>query len=228
MFSFLYPSSCFVCGNFGAYICLHCQKKLRPLFPQRCIYCENASYLGLTHEKCRRKNGLDGVFSILIYTNEVKKIIANIKYRLITDAWNDVLFSLKPEWLYDVGKLIKLSKQPITYQPIPLSSKRQKERGFNQAEKIAQFFQLFYQYPITSHLHRIKNTQSQAQIQNPNLRHLNMKNAFILRLYNKLYIPKTTILVDDVITTGSTTMSAALEIKKRGMERVYALSLARG
>ena len=90
--------------------------------------------------------------------------------------------------------------------PIPLHPKRLRERGFNQAEWICKGMSEVLGIPIdTSHLVRIKNNPHQYK-SNFVKRGKNVENIFTIR-YPEEWKNKHIVLVDDVITSGSTMFS---------------------
>lgn len=110
--------------------------------------------------------------------------------------------------------------------PIPLHPLRQKERGFNQAQLIAEYFATYFHLPLIQLLTRVKETKAQAQLTKPEDRVANMRNAFTF--LEHLYLPQTVIVVDDVLTSGATLKEAAHVLKHHGVKHVFALTLAHG
>ena len=92
----LFPKHCLGCGYFGAYICLKCQRLLRYLERSNCFYCKKASLYDLTHPSCLKKFNISGVTAIFYYNPTLKKILKNIKYRLVTEAWKDLTKVIDP------------------------------------------------------------------------------------------------------------------------------------
>ena len=111
--------------------------------------------------------------------------------------------------------------------PVPLHPIKQRERGFNQAEVIAQGIAEIIQKPIlTKVLNRTRHTQTQTQL-NLEQRKKNMANAFDLTSYASRQLSgKTCLLVDDVITTGATTVSCASALSNAGIQSIIATSAA--
>ena len=106
---------------------------------------------------------------------------------------------------------------------IPLNPIKEKERGYNQSALVAQELGNILNIHVENTLiTRIKNTPSQTKL-NREQRIENMKNAFDcdINLSNKKVI-----LVDDIITTGSTLNECAQVLKKRGAVKVTAVALA--
>ena len=81
MLDFLFPRKCFVCGQYGGYVCKTCYQKLPFLEYQFCPVCSNASLDGQSHQKCQKKLHLDGLISILSYHQPTKILVEKIKYK---------------------------------------------------------------------------------------------------------------------------------------------------
>jgi ComF family protein len=220
---FLFPKLCLGCGYVGAYLCPSCLNKLEPIKQDVCLYCKKASVFGLTHINCRNILNADGLVTIYRYNPILKKIIKNIKYRLATEIWRDFSKSISPNTIDKLGFYKNLASN-FVIQPVPLSKNKYNERGFNQAKFISIFFQKYLHFPIVDLLIRKKEITSQAQLKNRGARYLNTKGAF-----TSLQCPySNVILVDDVVTTGSTVREAAKTLKKAGAKKVYVLALAKG
>jgi len=118
------------------------------------------------------------------------------------------------------------------FVPIPLSPKRERGRGFNQAEMLAKFMvqdPRFKNFKIANILARVRDTKPQFDLTYEE-RKQNMTGAFFLS--SSLLTPNLSgnsfCLVDDVATTGTTIFEAANVLKKAGAEKVWAICLARG
>lgn len=106
---------------------------------------------------------------------------------------------------------------------VPLHPIKEKERGYNQSALIAEELGNHLNLPVNNTLiKRVKNTPSQTKL-NRDERIENMKNAFECNLD---LIDKKIILVDDIITTGSTLNECAYVLKKQGATKVTAVALA--
>lgn len=97
--------------------------------------------------------------------------------------------------------------------PIPLHPKKQKKRGYNQAEMIAQgFAKTSSKEIVTNNLYRNTNTSSQTK-KNREERWKNVEKVFNLKNPKQLE-GKHILLVDDVVTTGATIESCAQTLKE--------------
>ncbi len=110
--------------------------------------------------------------------------------------------------------------------PIPLSGKRRRQRGFNQAELVARKVAKRMNLPVYGRLLiRTRDTKAQKGL-NDQERKNNLKRAFKTRK-NKVQLNHI-LLIDDIYTTGSTMNEAAKELKRAGAEQVYCLSISIG
>ncbi|MFC1502203.1 ComF family protein [bacterium] len=110
--------------------------------------------------------------------------------------------------------------------PVPLHKLRYRERGFNQSEIICRSIGSTVSIPVeTDILVRTRNTFTQTKLEAEE-RIRNVNEAFRVRDPNSVQ-SRTVILVDDVVTTGSTMNSCAKCLKNAGAEKVIGLALAR-
>ena len=224
----LFPKHCLGCGILGTYICPKCQRQLRYLDRGSCFYCKKASLYNLTHPNCLKNFNINGVTAIFYYNNFLKKIIKNIKYRLVIETWKDLTRTIEPEAVRQIGFYKRMSKD-FFLQPIPLSKRKIRERGFNQAFLITKFFQGFLDFPISDFLVRVKETLPQAELKTKKDRYNNLRGAFKIKpTRHPAVAGSKIILVDDVITTGSTAREAAKMLKKAGAAKIYVLAIAKG
>jgi ComF family protein len=111
--------------------------------------------------------------------------------------------------------------------PVPLHPKRLKEREFNQSFLLSYHISRFLGWPMRpNHLERAKYTPPQIGL-NASARIKNMKDAFNLKINEKLK-GKKVLLIDDVLTTGATVEACARLLKREGgVEKVFVGTLAR-
>ena len=108
--------------------------------------------------------------------------------------------------------------------PLPLHRLRLKERGFNQALELARPVARALQVPIDMHsCQRIRHTPAQASLPWKE-RGKNIRNAFHC---TKDLSGKRILLIDDVMTTGSSLDECARTLKRHGAQEVTLLVLAR-
>jgi len=116
-------------------------------------------------------------------------------------------------------------KEKYCLVPIPLFEPREKWRGFNQseilAEKLANILNLKCEKKLIIRKFKTKN---QANIKNRGEKWKNIRNVFEVTAKEK--VPKKVILIDDVITSGATMTEALRTLKSSGTIRGWGLTLA--
>jgi ComF family protein len=109
--------------------------------------------------------------------------------------------------------------------PVPLHWRRRWQRGFNQADLLARWVASRTGIPRTRLLRRLRFTASQSSLSNTR-RQRNVSAAFACRRPDQAAGRKI-LLIDDVMTTGSTAAACARALKRAGAARVALLTLAR-
>jgi ComF family protein len=110
--------------------------------------------------------------------------------------------------------------------PVPLHNSRLRQRGFNQAVLLGSKVSRALDIPMLPDV-LVRNRKTEPQVElSASERRLNVKDAFSVKKHQML-AGKRIILLDDVITTGSTMNECAKELKKAGAEIVIAVTIAR-
>ena len=147
---------------------------------QICPVCGWASRYGLKHKYCRQPYSLDGLTCLWAYEGVARKIISKAKYRFYYDMLSELLRGSKSLGMPAVGAQVPLDACPVVV-PVPLYSKREKWRGFNQAEMIGRWLAEKENLESRNLLVRVKNTGQQVgKLRRERLE--NIKNAFQLGL----------------------------------------------
>ena len=111
--------------------------------------------------------------------------------------------------------------------PIPMHKKKQRKRGYNQAENFAKELSILMKIPVETHLvERIKDTVPLKNL-NKQERKNNLKNAFQTTKSIVQYKQRI-LIVDDIYTTGSTMKAVTTCLKEAGAEKIFILSIAIG
>lgn len=199
----IFPPYCLNCSKQGSWLCNKCNLKLQPSLTQ-CYVCRKVSKGYKTHERC--SSLFHSMFIGWNYTKVSKKFMSAFKYQSayrIIQSITPILFSrLKSNDILKDTLLI----------PIPLHPSRERSRGFNQAELIAKSLADKFKLEVsTDILRRVKNTKHQAYISKVD-RESNIAKAF--KVSNVRSGIKKILLIDDVLTTGSTMNEACLALKK--------------
>ena len=110
--------------------------------------------------------------------------------------------------------------------PVPLHPKKRRARGFNQSELLAREIGSRAGLPVAaSALKRLKNTRPQTGL-SAAARRVNMRGAFAIRKRAAVE-GRVVVLVDDVVTTGATSLACARALRAAGAPEVRLLSAAR-
>lgn len=151
----------------------------------------------------------------------VRELVHALKYRRVRDI-GAVLATLLFEYCSYYSLVFP---KDAVLVPLPLHKKRERTRGFNQAELIARHFGRRIGLGVnTDILRKMKPTVPQVELLSHE-RKENVKDAFSV-FYPEKIREKTVILIDDVKTTGATIEEAARMLKKAGARRIWAVTFA--
>lgn len=187
--------------------CLKCGKMLIAE-EEYCLDCQN-------HEK-----HFDRAISAVTYTDAAVQLVTALKFR-----GKRYLAEPMAKWMTD--RFLELEVAADVVLPVPLHPNRRKERGYNQSELLAEIVAESLSLPLDlTSVVREKDTLASSGIEGGRkAREENMKDAF--RLVSKESIAgKTVLVVDDVITTGTTSSFLAEVLKKGGAKKVYVVTFA--
>jgi len=227
--SLLYPAVCSICGGTvraGEYLCNQCDAKAVRIVAPFCEKCSEPFEGAITSEftcaNCaHRRIHFDAAVSAYRGRGIVREIIHEFKYgRQIH------LRHLVARWLQAAldDERIRGCQFDIIV-PVPLHAARQRERGFNQASLLAGLLSAQISIPSKPLLDRIRYTTTQTALDRSE-RMENLHNAFRLRK-NADVRGLRVLLIDDVLTTGSTLSECARVLKRAGALSVHAATAAR-
>jgi ComF family protein len=195
------------------YYCVQCRAPFLSRFPLddqgRCALCR------------RGVRGFDAAYSFGFYENELRKLIQLFKYGRIRTL---------------AGPLGKLLARALPREedfdvivPMPLHWRKRWQRGFNQAELLADQIGRRCSAPVFNALRRVRGTASQAGLTSAK-RRANVSGAFQASRpaqRNLALDGRRVLLIDDVMTTGATAAAGARALKRAGARQVILLTLAR-
>ncbi len=238
LFRLVLPDDCHVCGEalhdetFADIsripVCAGCLKAPEPLSAEFfCSACRtpflNRSPLDESGRcaLCRLGlSGFDDVYSFGSYEGALRKLIHLFKYsgvRPLARVFGDFLERAIPGPRIDDGFDLIV--------PMPLHWRRRWQRGFNQAALLAREISRRLDVPVRKVVSRKRSTEPQAGLTNAK-RRANVRGAFAIKSGVRLDGLRV-LLVDDVLTTGTTAAACARILKRAGAERVTVLALAR-
>ena len=227
--SLLYPATCAICREqvrAGQYLCDGCEGKIVRIVRPFCETCsepfEGSINSAFSCANCAHRTiYFDAAVAAYRGRGIVRDVIHEFKYnrqihlRHLLARW--VRAALDDERLRNY--------QFDVMAPVPLHSARQRERGFNQASLLANLVSKNTSIPCRSLLKRIRYTTTQTALDRSE-RMENLHNAFRLRK-NADMRGLRVLLIDDVLTTGSTLSECARVLKRAGATSVHAATAAR-
>lgn len=227
---FLFPKYCVACRKLGSYLCPNCFSYLSFEAEGLCAVCNRPSINELTHPACRGRYTIDGIFTGIAYNRTAKKLIYNFKYKPYVADLKNLLVEFLYEGIIQKEEFNRVFQDNQNCQkiltPIPLHSVKQKLRGYNQAEILAEGLSQKLHIPLHNLLIRTKNTPSQIRLKQKERRE-NISGAFAVKPNILVSQYPNIFLVDDILTSGSTFLEAARILKRKGAKRVWGLTLAR-
>lgn len=219
LINIIYPTRCVSCGKDGTLFCEDCRSKLEPFEEFFCIVCDRPAVSGFTHPGCATRYTPERALAGFSYCGPAKNLVRALKYKSLRGLVQ-VMADLSIEDLEEKG--VAFGPQTLVV-PIPLSSERERSRGFNQAALLGQALadRLGLQFQ-DSVLARVKDTSSQVSLKKKE-RKENIRGVFSA----KPLTGEDILLVDDVTTTGSTVLEAAKTLKKSGSGQVWVMAFAK-
>ena len=247
----IFPLECLGCGREGLWLCEDCFKRVKFKPNQYCLHCKKENAFGEFCPPCKIIYSLDGVWIAALYDELlISRAIKSLKYHFIASVADDLsrLMIMSLDKILAQAKIIKpglttgldlkiferAKNMPLSILnfnhnlviPVPLSKKRLRWRGFNQAELLAEKIAQNYNLELDhKNLIRIKHKKPQAKLDEIH-RLENIKDCFKWRGNN--LNKKNVILIDDVVTTGATLNECAKVLKASGAGEVFGLVVAKG
>jgi ComF family protein len=164
---------------------------------------------------CRRtpERAFDRVIVLFPYDGKYQKLLASYKFDKHISLGHFFVEIIR-ETLDEKGILPE-----TVIVPVPPRRGKIRKTGWDQIEYLARLLEKGSVFPVIRCLQRLPS-KSQKELDRKN-RQTNMKG----RIISKKNVPKTALIIDDVITTGSTLDACAEALKQAGAQSVYALCL---
>ena len=207
---FIYPPVCGICGKLGQdYLCKKCQKILES--QAKFVIDKNQDY----------NQNFNKHLYIFKYEGIIRSMILNYKFNEKSYLYiTFVNFLLKNE------KFFKILKSYDTIIPVPISSERKNERGYNQSELLAKELAKKLNIECVKNcLIKNKNIIEQSKL-NKEERQKNIQGVYILKNKEKL-INKKLLLIDDIFTTGSTVNECCKILKQANPRKIDIFTIAK-
>ena len=170
-------------------------------------------------ESFRKVEHTAGCWSPLVYKDMVRACIHRYKFTPVP-ALGQPLGLLAAQCALDHPEI---APDVVTWTP--LSRKSLKKRGFDQAQLLAREVGRGLGVPVEPLLEKTRETRQQSLLESPSERKANTLGAYRLREGMDV-TGKKILLVDDVVTSGSTLSACAGEMKRKGAAEVWCVTLA--
>lgn len=213
-----FPNRCPFCDRVieaSKHCCSRCEDKLVQPETSRCVFC------GETDCRCAEQGRcIDYAVSAFFYEDQPKQAMLGLKYH--GKRW----YAEHLAW-YLAEQLRKqaFTKEISVITFVPMSAKKQKKRGYNQAELLARALGEELSLPVRPMLQKIKETGEQHTL-SARQRKYNLVGAYDL-LASGIAAGERILLTDDVLTTGNTMRCCADVLKSDGAERIYAAAICK-
>lgn len=224
----VFPKRCVLCDEIIPFdrrkegICDRCRSKIRYIREPFCMRC--GRQLGKDQEEYCKDCSREHVFlqNVTLYDyGSIADSLFRFKYRGRREYarfYGEELYRGYREWL--------AVRKPDALIPVPCHSSRRRQRGYNQAELLAEALSAVSGIPVKKDLiQRIHKTGPQKNL-TLRERQNNLKKAFKI-CQNDVKL-STIVIIDDIYTTGSTMDAMAEELHRNGVRKIYGMALASG
>lgn len=202
------------------------------LFPPKCVFCRKVLPKDGICDRCKEtlpyrhpvksKESVmfvDGVYSCFHYEGDVRNAI--IRYK----------FAGLDKYAFDFAKFLEvcveknLDGEYDIISWVPLSKKRKRRRGYDQAKRLAEELSVKLGRNCVRTLIKCRDAAPQSRQTNASSRKANVLGAY--KIAGTDVAGKRIIIIDDVFTTGSTVSECARILKTAGAEKVFVVTLAK-
>ncbi|MDF1497547.1 MAG: double zinc ribbon domain-containing protein [Patescibacteria group bacterium] len=217
LWDLIFPPYCVACGNPGEWWCGDCRGKIHLVRGDICSKC-----LTVAEHECAGILPFETVTSFGYYHDpNLRALITKLKFNGVTILKSDLKSFLCKQKVPDISP-------GAVFVPMPLAEKRLKERGFNQAEFVAEVlieaFDLQNEINLDL-LERMENKDPQSSLTHDyGVRAGHIKGVFRAKKAS----PEHVVLIDDVVTTGATAGEVVRVLMEAGAKRVDLITLAIG
>ncbi|KKQ20726.1 MAG: hypothetical protein US45_C0051G0004 [Candidatus Nomurabacteria bacterium GW2011_GWA1_37_20] len=215
---------------------------LNIIFPVKCLSCgkngEEFCSKCISDAPAAERETSKWIFSLYDYRHPIiKKALWLFKYkgkRRLAGIFAEIIYNKIIEELSDLSAMENFRN--VILIPIPLSPKRLRERGYNQAELICKELIKINNLRRGADIKlenniliKPKETEHQARIENRTERLKNIIGSFAIKSENKNIESvkgRNIILIDDITTTGATLNEARKTLKQAGARKIVAFTVA--
>ena len=223
----LYPARCPVCHNIlkgKDGICPDCRKGLHYIKEPKCKKC-GKQIEKAEQEYCRDcmrfPHSFDQGAAVFSYDDTMRRSVSMFKYHNRREY-----AKVYAAEMYRHCRYFLQQASPDVILPVPVHSRKKRERGFNQAELVAKELGKLMRVPVDAkYLRRKEKTIPQKELTRQQ-RKANLRQAFDIERNGKYY--KRVLLIDDIYTTGATIDAISEILKENQTKIIYFLTICVG
>ena len=209
------PHKCLGCNAENTLLCMTCKQQITPVMSS-CFRCHTPTSNYQPCTKCLQQGLLRHVYQSTMYTELPKRLIYALKFEHNKAAARYIAQYMDSHTPFIVPGTIVCA--------VPTATSRIRARGYDQAVIIAKAFASHRRLPYLPLLAR--TTQARQVGSSLSQRQAQLMMAF--RIHKPIPSPNRPILlIDDVITTGSTLSAAAHVLRDHGAQQIAAAVFAR-
>lgn len=227
--SLFYPATCVVCsaniGN-GEYLCADCSHRAPRIVAPFCAKCSEPFPGAITQSfRCANCEHRTVYFDCAVAAYRSRGLVRKVLHQFKYGRQRHLRYPIA-SWLVESLSDPRLRGRHFDLiVPVPLHPARERERGFNQAALLAELIAIPAAVPSRPALERIRYTTTQTAYDRAE-RMENLRGAFRLRK-NRDVRGLRVLLIDDVLTTGSTLSECARVLRRAGAVSVHGATAAR-
>lgn len=212
----------------GLFLTNPCPLCQRPASQVICPTCDRQIHQSQLSTPLDRRNPGLPVLSWGRYEDVLRQALRQLKYSDHPELAGWLGLELGQTWRQQPNITATPTPRPQVLVPIPLHASKLKQRGFNQAERLAQGLGRAIQLPVVGEgLVRIQATQAQHSL-GREARQANLAQAFRVNPHDLQALRRTTVwIVDDIFTTGATAYAAAHTLRHSGISVAGICTVAR-
>lgn len=229
----LLPAGCAACGSWmpsahgDSLVCGRCRSRLREAPWPRCARCHHPSGTGRpAPERCRECAGWPEELTAARYAYVLEPPASELVHALKYGGWRELGDEMGAALARLPIPTDATGCEPLVV-PVPTTRGRKKRRGYNQAALLARGLARRAGWSVLEALQRTREGPTQVAL-HPSQRKANVKDVFTARRgVSSRVRDARVVLVDDVLTTGSTAGAAAAALIRMGARTVTLVTFAR-
>ena len=209
---YIYPPTCIICdAKSSNYICSKCDKRIKQYESNRFLTPKDDNNINRSYEY---------LYYIFQYEKLIRKIM--IDYKFFSKPYISHFFAYK---ILNNNYLCKKLELYDYIIPIPMSPRKEKQRGYNQTNLISTIISKHLKIEQSHILKRIKNSPTQGKLSKIE-RENNIKGTFYIEEKQQIQNKKV-ILLDDIYTTGNTIEGCSQVLKESGVKEIFVIIIAK-